>query len=193
MRRNSSARPTDAAADEGDERKQDGPARRQQQVAQDVPGGELDHRAALLGKDEAAERRPAAWRSRMREARDRWRSRRYRPRRRGRLRDWMKFAAKVRSSAAICETTAEPSMTMTTCDDSAGQMRCSDGTSTTWRKVSKRRHGKAGACLELALRGRLDAGADDLAAIGAEIDHHGEVGGRQFATAAGRATAGRRR
>ena len=39
----------------------------------------------------------------------------------------MKLAAKVRSSAAICETTAEPSMTMTICDDSAGQMRCSDG------------------------------------------------------------------
>ena len=43
------------------------------------------------------------------------------------LRDWMKFAAKVSSSTAICEHTADPSMTITICDDNAGQMRCSAG------------------------------------------------------------------
>ncbi len=84
-------------------------------------------------------------------------------------------------------------MTITTCEDSAGQMRWSDGTRTTWRKVSKRRHGEACARLELPLRRRLDAGADDLAAIGPEVDDHGNDWRPSAQTAADRATAGRRR
>ena len=47
----------------------------------------------------------------------------------------MKFAAKVTSSAAICETTAEPNMTMTTCEDNAGQMRWRAGRMMMWRKT----------------------------------------------------------
>ncbi|KAG0730775.1 hypothetical protein G6F55_014682 [Rhizopus delemar] len=50
----------------------------------------------------------------------------------------MKLAANVRSSAAICEHTADPSITITICDDSAGQMRLSAGFSTTCRKTWKR-------------------------------------------------------
>ena len=40
----------------------------------------------------------------------------------------------------------------------------------------ERRHGEARAGLELAARRGLYAGADNLAAIGAEIDDHGEIG-----------------
>ena len=50
----------------------------------------------------------------------------------------MKLAAKLSSSAAICEHTDEPSITMTIWLDKAGQILRSAGTSTTWRKHSIR-------------------------------------------------------
>ena len=42
-------------------------------------------------------------------------------------------------------------------------------------------HGEADAGLDMAFRHRLDAGADDLGRVGAEIDDHGEEGGGGFA------------
>ncbi len=42
------------------------------------------------------------------------------------------------------------------------------------------RHRKACPRLELAFRCCLDAGANDLAAIGAEIDDHRQIGGGQL-------------
>ena len=50
----------------------------------------------------------------------------------------MKLAAKLSSSVAICEQTAEPSMTMMIWLLSAGHTLPSAGSSTTWRKASKR-------------------------------------------------------
>ena len=50
-----------------------------------------------------------------------------------------------------------------------------------WRSTSHLRHGEAEAGFDMAFRHRLDAGADDLGRVGAEIDHHGEEGGSGFA------------
>ena len=47
-------------------------------------------------------------------------------------------------------------------------------------------HGEADAGFDLALRHRLDAGADDLGRIGAEIDRHGEERGGRFGRASRR-------
>jgi len=51
------------------------------------------------------------------------------------LRLWIRLAAKLSSSVAICPHTAEPSITMMICDTSAGHTRRSAGGSTTRVKV----------------------------------------------------------